>query len=137
MSARRVVIEDLPVSRPVPHPRLMNSLFSRLRKIRLQTITRAIALVSIVLGSLAMRSSAADTIDYNRDIRPILSERCYACHGPDQGKREAGLRLDLKDEAFKQLESDGFAIVPGKPDESKLLARIAAADDDERMPPKD
>src|ERR1044072_3185724 len=49
-------------------------------------------------------------VDYNRDIRPIFSETCYACHGPDQNKRKAGLRLDQKEEAFKTLKSGDFAI---------------------------
>ncbi len=78
--------------------------------------------------------SGPDTVDYNRDIRPILSEHCYACHGPDDARRQAGLRLDRQDDALKQLESGAFAIVPGKCDESQLVARVIAADD-ERMPP--
>ncbi len=58
---------------------------------------------------------ATASIDFNRDIRPIFSENCYACHGPDKNKRKAGLRLDVKEDAFKKLDSDNFAIVPGKP----------------------
>ena len=72
--------------------------------------------------SLAGDSPAAARIDFNRDIRPILSENCYACHGPDKAKRKAGLRLDLKDEALRKLESGDFAIVPGQPDPSSRLA---------------
>src|SRR5205085_141046 len=59
----------------------------------------------------------------------------YACHGPDSGKRKAGLRLDLKDGAFAQLKSDNFAIVPKHPEKSALVERITAKDEDERMPP--
>ena len=55
----------------------------------------------------------ASKIDFNRDIRPILSDHCYACHGPDEGKRKAGLRLDRKEDAFKTLKSGDRAIVPG------------------------
>ena len=94
-----------------------------------------------MLSSLA-QAIAADapggpaTVDYNRDIRPILLNHCYACHGPDEGKRQGGLRLDRQEDALKELESGAFAIVPGKCDQSSLIARIIAADD-ERMPPAD
>lgn len=73
-------------------------------------------------------------IEFNRDVRSILSDKCYACHGPDQNKREADLRLD--DEQSAKADHDGkVAIVPGKPDESELLRRILSPDPDERMPP--
>src|SRR6266568_4067279 len=74
-------------------------------------------------------------VDYNRDVRPIFSENCYACHGPDQNKRKAGLRLDIRTNAVSELKSGNFAIVPGKPTESKLVERITNKDEDERMPP--
>jgi len=80
-------------------------------------------------------SKAALPIDYTRDIRSILSENCYECHGPDKEKRKAGLRLDLKEDAFKQLKSGGQALVPGNPSQSKLIERITTSDEDERMPP--
>lgn len=67
---------------------------------------------------------------YNRDIRPILSENCFLCHGPDKGHRKAGLRLDVREDAI----ADG-AIVPGKPDKSELVKRINTTDPDELMPP--
>ncbi|MCX8092341.1 MAG: DUF1549 domain-containing protein, partial [Verrucomicrobiae bacterium] len=74
-------------------------------------------------------------IDYARDIQPILSDNCYACHGPDENARKAGLRLDLREEAFKQLKSDNFAIVPGDLQKSELIQRITTPDEDDRMPP--
>ena len=74
-------------------------------------------------------------IDYNRDIRPIFSDNCYACHGPDKDKRKAGLRLDLKQDAFKKLESNAFALVPGDPGKSKLIELITTDNDEDRMPP--
>ena len=80
----------------------------------------------------------AQTIDFNRDVRPILSDHCFACHGPDAGKgRKAGLRLDTPEGAFALLKSDQRAIVPGDIDESALVARIHQTDDEEVMPPPD
>jgi len=79
--------------------------------------------------------AAPAKIDYNRDIRPILSENCYACHGPDEGKRKAGLRLDRKEVAFKKLKSDAIAIVPCDTTKSELISRLTTADEDDRMPP--
>jgi hypothetical protein len=84
-------------------------------------------------GSAAAEEPAA--VDYNRDIRPILSDRCYACHGPDEAKRQAGLRLDQREAALAALESEGHAIVPGASDQSKLIERVASDDDALRMPP--
>jgi hypothetical protein len=77
----------------------------------------------------------ASKIDFNRDIRPILSDHCYACHGPDEGKRKASLRLDRKEEAFKSLKSGDRAIVPGDLKASTLVHRVTSRDPDEIMPP--
>jgi hypothetical protein len=85
---------------------------------------------------LAAAVAAADErVVFNRDIRPILSDRCFACHGPDDAKREAGLRLDLAADATAELASGARAIVPGDPDSSELLARISSTDADVVMPP--
>ena len=88
--------------------------------------------VSPLLIVLAMveRMEAAGPLEYNRDVRPILSENCFACHGPDSASRKAGLRLDRRDEAIKAK-----AIVPGSPGGSALVSRIHAADPMEQMPP--
>jgi hypothetical protein len=75
--------------------------------------------------------------DFNRDILPILSENCFACHGPDEKVREAGLRLDQEASAFGELESGNVAVVRGKSAESELVARINSTDDDVHMPPPD
>jgi hypothetical protein len=71
---------------------------------------------------------------YGRDVRPILSDRCFVCHGPDAKKRQAELRLDSFQAATAAREG-GAAIVPGKPRESELWRRIGHEDVDERMPP--
>ena len=80
-------------------------------------------------------SEQADAVDFRRDVLPILSENCFACHGFDADTREAGLRLDTFDGATHETDSELFAIVPGKPQDSELLARVAEEDDDLRMPP--
>ena len=75
-------------------------------------------------------------IDFSRDIRPLLSDNCFACHGPDAKQRKAGLRLDTREGALADL--DGIsAVVPGKPSESELVTRILTDDGDDLMPPPD
>lgn len=74
-------------------------------------------------------------VDFNREVRPLLSDRCFACHGPDSAKREAGLRLDNFEGATAKLESGNQAIVPGNPKASEIFARIHEKDPDEIMPP--
>ncbi len=90
-----------------------------------------------IFGALASAKSVTNlpTIDFNRDIRPILSEHCYACHGPDENKRKAGLRLDVAEGAFKELKSGNHALVAGDLTRSTLVERITAKDADEIMPP--
>ncbi|MBI1904221.1 MAG: PSD1 domain-containing protein [Planctomycetia bacterium] len=78
---------------------------------------------------------ADDRVVFNRDIRPILSDNCYKCHGPDEKERQAGLRLDVQGVATGKLESGSTAVVPGKSAESALVARITSPDPDQRMPP--
>ncbi len=73
-------------------------------------------------------------LEYNRDVRPILAENCFACHGFDKAKREAGLRLDTPAGGLAKLDSGEVAIVPGKPEESELVKRILSSDD-AIMPP--
>ena len=87
------------------------------------------------LITFALVSSAlAEPIDFSKQIRPILSENCFFCHGPDDKKREADLRLD--DEAAAKKSNDGvIAVVPGDPEKSALIQRIVSTDPDEVMPP--
>src|SRR5580693_3338283 len=82
--------------------------------------------------------SASSELQFNRDIRPILSDRCFKCHGPDKNSRKANLRLDMGESAYAQSKkSDGCPIVPGKPEESLVCRRIFSTDADEIMPPPD
>ena len=74
-------------------------------------------------------------VRYGRDVRPILADRCFRCHGPDATAREANLRLDLRDEALR-ARKDGAAIVPGNPQQSLLVQRVQHEDESERMPPR-
>jgi hypothetical protein len=78
-------------------------------------------------------AAAPGTVEFNRDIRPILSDRCYTCHGPDQANRKSKLRLDLEDSAKGDL-GGRFGIVPGDPSKSEVIRRITAPDN-RRMPP--
>ena len=77
-----------------------------------------------------------DLISYNRDIRPVLSDKCFSCHGPDVSKVKAGLRLDLPASAFAELEKNKghFAIVPGNPEKSELIKRVSSNDPAIMMP---
>lgn len=76
-------------------------------------------------------------IDFNRDVRPILSKSCFSCHGRDDASREAGLRLDVRADAISKLDSEKTAVFPGHPSRSALIERITTADADLRMPPVD
>ncbi len=80
-------------------------------------------------------TQGAEPLRYNRDIRPILSDNCFSCHGPDVNHRKGGLRLDVREEAVKPMKSGDIAIVPGKTSESELVARITSRDEEKVMPP--
>jgi hypothetical protein len=88
------------------------------------------------LARFANSVSGEDQIQFGRDIRPILSDRCFPCHGPDESHREADLRFDIEDRAKDDL-GGYWAIVPGEADESELVKRISTDDEDLRMPPAD
>src|SRR5215475_4737046 len=85
-----------------------------------------VALLLLVTNSLAATSS----LQFNRDVRPILAENCFACHGPDKNQRKAKLRLDVREVAIERE-----AIVPGKPEQSKLIEHIYTTNEDDLMPP--
>ena len=79
-------------------------------------------------------AAAPGTVDFNRDIQPILSENCYHCHGPDEHARKAKLRLDRKEGAYGKNEDGRPIVAPGKPDDSELITRIFSTDPDDVMP---
>lgn len=93
----------------------------------------------VVAGACALAGGtgllAEDKLRFNRDIRPLLSEYCLACHGFDATKREAGLRLDIPEGAIEELDSGEVAIRPGNPEESELIKRILSDDEGSVMPP--
>jgi len=99
---------------------------------------RIISLFCLVLASAAqsqLNAAALVAPDFTRDVRPLLSRHCFKCHGPDEGSRKSGLRLDVREAALKPAKSGASALVPGKPAESELVKRIFTTDEDEVMPP--
>ena len=101
-------------------------------RIVLMVLTAALA----TSQQTAHAAAIPERIEFNRDIRPILSDNCFACHGPDENQRQAEYRLDIEEVAYR--EHDGVrAIVPGMPSESDLFRRITSTDDDLRMPPSE
>uniref|UniRef100_A0A7C4QR63 DUF1549 domain-containing protein n=1 Tax=Schlesneria paludicola TaxID=360056 RepID=A0A7C4QR63_9PLAN len=87
-------------------------------------------LLTLLVSCQVAVSRADERVRFNRDIRPILSDKCFACHGPDGQKRQAGLRLDVREGALAS-----GVIAPGKPESSELIRRITTTDPDEHMPP--
>lgn len=89
----------------------------------------------LILGTIQpLAADEEGPVDFNRDIRPLLSDNCLKCHGPDAETREADLRLDRTESVF--AKRDKPLLVPGRPDESELLRRIMSSSDDEVMPPR-
>ena len=89
----------------------------------------------LLIACLAL-TAGAEPVKFNRDIRPIMSDTCFRCHGPDKRARMAGMRLDRREEALKPTASGAIPIMPGDPDKSAIVQRIFAADPARRMPPK-
>jgi hypothetical protein len=96
-----------------------------------------LSLVIVTVASLAASggSARAEAISFNRDVRPILSDKCFACHGPEAASRKAGFRLDQRESAIGEAESGMTPVAPGDPDASELIARITSVDESLRMPP--
>ena len=98
-------------------------------------IRRCLAVLVLFLMG-ASSTAAQKAVDFQRDVRPILADNCFQCHGPDEGSRWAGLRLDIRDGAFGG-RPEGQTIVPGDPEKSLLYQRIAHEDEAYRMPPSE
>lgn len=101
----------------------------------MRTFCQTLLAIGCFVLSTTNALAAEAEIDFGRDIRPILSGKCFHCHGPDPETREGGLRLDEAEAASTELDSGMIAIVPGKPSESELIARIVTDDESIRMPP--
>ena len=104
-------------------------------KFRLAWAVTVSLLLLVVIGNQpAAQTSQTKPVDFNRDIRPILSDTCFTCHGPDEQTQQAGLRLDTKEGAF--ADRGGYqVIIPGKASESRLFQRVNAKEESLRMPP--
>ena len=101
-------------------------------------IASPVAMIACLCVTLCAGVVAAeDKVDFSRDILPLLSDKCFKCHGPDEAIREAGLRLDRQEGATVELDSGATAIVPGNSMASELISRITTDDADLKMPPVD
>ena len=104
----------------------------------LGVLSGAVAILAVSCfkkNGVLQSQSGNEAVSYNFDIRPILSDKCFACHGPDAKKREAGLRLDLAESAYAKLkDGKGVAIFPGKPEQSEVYRRITSPDPSYQMP---
>ncbi|MBL8818837.1 MAG: PSD1 domain-containing protein [Planctomyces sp.] len=94
-----------------------------------------VAYLGITHASLSGVNGAEEPISFNRDIKPILSQNCYTCHGPDENHRKGGLRLDLREGAVSLAASGAAAIIPEQPENSELLHRVTSTDEALQMPP--
>src|SRR5262245_57788344 len=104
-------------------------------KSRFIWLLTALLLFVVLIGKLVIaQTTQTKPVDFNRDIRPILSDTCFTCHGPDEQNQQAGLRLDTKEGAF--ADRGGYRIIiPGKAAESRLFQRVSAKEESLRMPP--
>lgn len=109
---------------------------AKITSCRLLATLGTLALVAILMRSPSQGAApTAPAVDYSRQILPLLADNCFACHGPDEKKRKAKLRLDTKEGLLGELKSGSRAVVPGKSAESALVERICSTDDSELMPP--
>ena len=100
------------------------------------SFVRLLSLLGPAAALHGMEPTLPEKIEFNRHVRPILSENCFACHGPDKNTRKAGRRLDTRDGALADLDGTR-AVVPGSPSTSELVHRLVSTDPDEVMPPPD
>lgn len=107
----------------------------QVRLVHCAIITLSIGIAATSMNVIAAEADTNSSPDFNRDVRPILSQHCFKCHGPDDKTREADLRFDVREAALAETASGVRPIVPGKPAESDLIRRIDAHDTDSLMPP--
>src|SRR5262245_60645397 len=114
-------------------------MYKRKKLIGAKALILTCAALMAVAYNVNRKVSADDRtpVSFNRDIRPIFSDTCFRCHGPDKNARKAELRLDIREEATKKTKSGVIPIVPGKPEESEIVRRIFSNEDYEMMPPKE
>ena len=121
----------------------LNRFKRKQQRMKTKFLIISIAIITIVFGWYACStdggSAVPDKVSYNFHIRPILSDKCFACYGPDKNKRKADFRLDIEEAGFAPLkETKGaFVIVRGKPEESELYKRITSKDPNYMMPSPD
>ncbi|MBI5774484.1 MAG: DUF1553 domain-containing protein [Verrucomicrobia bacterium] len=104
---------------------------------RLAFIFKLLAVAVTVPADRSLAAAAKPAVDFQRDIRPVMSDTCFKCHGFDAKARKAGLRLDVREQALKPAKSGAVPIVPGKPEQSEVVRRLFTKDEDDRMPPRD
>src|ERR1700760_4541188 len=92
-------------------------------------------LAPLFLLTPALLAVSPEPVRFNRDIRPIMADTCFRCHGPDKNSRMAGMRLDIRDEALKATPTGVTPIVPGDPDHSAIVQRVFASNPARIMPP--
>src|SRR5262245_41140625 len=97
-------------------------------------ILLAVSSIGAALAASSKKQSVTESVDFSSQIRPLISSKCFSCHGPDESSRKAKLRLDLREEAIKDHKGTR-AIVPGDVANSELVRRITATDPDDVMPP--
>ena len=120
----------------------MDSIYHAIKQMRLNLMIRHAVFATWVLGILSVSALAADVgplpdvIEFNRDIRPILSDNCVFCHGPDKNKRQAELRLDTEKglTVGKGDPAKPGVVIPGKSADSDLIRRVTSADPEQAMP---
>ena len=126
MPSLQIVVRRLLCRSPVSH---------RCQIARLAVVACLTTVVGLTCDIPGAAAADAPAIEYLRDIQPLLSQKCFSCHGPDEGSREAGLRLDKPQAAMAELDSGTVAIRPRQPDQSEVMVRILTNDADLRMPP--
>ena len=124
-----IAVSDTAVSDTMERTNSMNG--------QMRSLNMGLAMVLALSASVTVGPRVSADVDFNFDVQPLLSDRCFRCHGPDGSQRAAGLRLDTQDGSRIRLESGPFAIVPGDPDKSEVVRRIGSKDPDVRMPPPD